>query len=430
LNFARLNHILIPGTKEGRDHFRESLPSRICLQPLASLYFSLTDTGRGLLLLTAIAMLLGLDVIRGENYILWAFTFSLLLGSLLFRFLLKLADTRIEVGGPRRVVVGADAQFQVTIFNEGDRILHSLQILRPFLPWDGHWISGDGSMAELQPGERRTLEIRGRFIERGYHHIDSFSVAGLMPLGLARGPAIASSGTRFIVVPRIARVAEILLTQSARHQVGGVALASRTGESMELAGLRDYESGDRIRDLHARSWARIGEPQVRVYQQEYFLRVGVVLDTDAEYADETLLESLVSLAAGALLHLIRSESLVDLFLPDDGEHPLAINRGLGSFDRALDGLAEVKLAAPFKGGTPSRALHPDFSSLSALLFITPAWDETRNQWMERIRSNGVNCRAIVVSDTPPPTSPGAARIRHLEPEHVEAACLGQTGLVL
>ena len=36
----------------------------------------------------------------------------------------------------------------------------------------------------------------------------------------------------------------------------------------------------------ARSWARTGIPVVREYQEEYFSRVGVVVDTDKEAADE------------------------------------------------------------------------------------------------------------------------------------------------
>ena len=74
---------------------------------------------------------------------------------------------------------------------------------------------------------------------------------------------VASAGVHFLVVPRVATVARLELPSSHRYQPGGVALASEAGESREIAGVRPYRSGDPVRDLHVRIWARVRGPRRR-----------------------------------------------------------------------------------------------------------------------------------------------------------------------
>ena len=77
MNFARLNHILIPGTKTGRDRLREKWILRILLAPIASTYLALSHEGRALLLFSIGAGFAGLDVARSQSHVLWALLFSL-----------------------------------------------------------------------------------------------------------------------------------------------------------------------------------------------------------------------------------------------------------------------------------------------------------------------------------------------------------------
>src|SRR5262249_53572911 len=153
-----------------------------------------------------------------------------------------------------------------------------------FLPWDGKWLDRVAPIASVPPGQTVRVPLRARFVERGEHHLDPFTVGPLVPLGLATGPLVASAGVRFVVVPPAAQISPLVLPLAGKHQPGGVGLASKSGESMDLHGVRPYRPGDPVRDLHARSWARVGAPVVREYQQEYFSRVGVVLDTDRDHA--------------------------------------------------------------------------------------------------------------------------------------------------
>lgn len=430
VNYARLNHILIPSTKEGRDRLRDTRLSRYLFAPLSRTYFALTEMGNGLLLLAVIASLIGLDVVRGQNYLLWSIAFSLIVASLAVRPLFSLRGVGIEVRGPSRVSVGDDARFVVTLSNDATRAHHSLRIRLPFLPWDGSWVDDGATIPHLDPGERSSVQVTGRFRARGHHHIDPFNVAALVPLGLVVGPAVASRGTRFVVVPRIAPVARIDVPERPCYQPGGVALASVTGESMELVGLRPYRHGDRIRDLHAPSWARLGTPMVREYQQEYFSRIGLVLDCDGEATDEESLDAAVSLTAGIARKLASGEALIDLLTIGGAREALTIGRSLGSFERALDRLADVEPGPVTRADAAMEALRPHLDHLSAVILVLPDWNDARRELVERVRKSGMGCKVAIVSPEMQPAIADDPEIEWISPESIQRAIHGGEALVL
>src|SRR5207237_287835 len=94
----------------------------------------------------------------------------------------------------------------------------------------------------------------------------------------AAGPA--RSRRRWRAPPRHP-VRRFTLAGARRFQKGGVSLASRVGESEEFVSLRDYRPGDPLRLIHWKSWARRGRPVVKEFQDEFFVRYGLVLDTFA-----------------------------------------------------------------------------------------------------------------------------------------------------
>ncbi len=406
MNLARLNHVLIPGTKVGRDQLRRRPLGRI-VEPFVKTYYALSPVGRAVFLFALIAAFSGLDVQRSQNSTLWAVLFSLLVATLAMRRLFALTGVEIKVVGPERVMVGRNAHFEVCLQNRSDRSFHDIHIDGPFLPWDGFWTRSRVSLAELGPAEGHRLTLSARFEARGQHELDSFSASALLPLRLAQGPRLASAGTRFIVVPRVTPVLPLELPRSARYQPGGTALASLVGESMELVGVRPYRDGDRIRDLHAKTWARTGEPAVREYHQECFSRVGVVLDTDARAAGEDAFEAEISLAAGIVSQLFWDDALIDLLIPTHALHPLTLGRSLGYLDQALDRLACVASGPPFDAARIEDLLRPHLSRLSSVVFVSAAWDPERSALVRAFEKAGVGCRSIAVQEPkraalPPP----------------------------
>jgi uncharacterized protein (DUF58 family) len=166
---------------------------------------------------------------------------------------------------------------------------------------------------------------------------------------------------------------------------------------MELIGVRPYRPGDAMRDLHAITWARTGEPSVREYRQENFTRVGVVFDTDPAGASEKGFEAGVSLVAGIVARLCSGEELIDLLVTGDRARSFTPGRSLGRLDHALDHLADV-LPGEFDAGVLMEIVKPSLTRLSSVVFVAFAWDEQRRALVTAIEQTGVGCRVVVVSD--------------------------------
>ncbi len=395
MNLRRLNHILIPSVRGERDRLRRHW-ALWPLRPVAWLYGALSGEGRLMLMIWLLAGMAGLQVDASQVYILWSALTGLLLATLLWRRAFVLDAVRLSVEVPPRVALGETVTLNVIAENRGQHPHHALQIERPYLPWDGQYVGQQSAIADLAAGEAARVPIHARFSRRGEHQLDAVAMGALVPLGLTVGPRIESEGSSFIVLPRIAPVTRLLTPRARRYQPGGVALASRTGESLEFVGVRPYQAGDPVRDLHARSWARLGRPVVRHYEQEYFTRIGVVLDTDGRVASEETIEAAISLAAGVVAHLSRGEALIDLLVVGDQIHRLTLGRSLGTLDQALDLLACVETGPPLVPATLAAALAPHLRRLSSVIFVALAWDDDRQAFSAQIREQGVGCRVLLV----------------------------------
>ena len=353
--------------------------------------------------MSAICAVLTLDIARSQGYMLFSLLLSLVVSALLVRRLFPLSGVSLQVDSPHHVMAGERAEFQIVLRNRGDRDQHSIRVDRPFLPWDGKWLGERCEIAMLPKGEQRSVSVSARFLERGPHQLDAFSAAALVPLRLTVGLRIMSDGVHFLVVPRIARVRGLSLPQGV-GQKNGVDQVLRLGESQELAGVRPYCPGDRVRDLHAKTWARSGVPAVLQYQEEYFSRVGVVLDVglrgDNQGLDEEIMEAAISLAAGVVAHLSGSAIQVDFLFSTDCEGPRVFSSSTDTVERALNQLAMVKNRNKFDGRDLVEVLNPHLDRVSGLVLVLPGWDEARGSFVDSLRAQGVFCRVLLVVRDP------------------------------
>lgn len=396
-DLARLNHVLLPGTKSGRDRYRNGRVARR-LRHITWIFVRLTWEGRILLAAVFVAMLFAANIVRTQSHLLVLVTGSLLFASLLFTRAYRLTGVTAESRSPARVTVGDEITISVSLRNEGNTAHRALRVEPPLLPWDGSWTALPTVVATLPAGGRASTQARARFVARGEHHMDPFRVVALLPLGLSQGAPVRTDGLRFVVVPKVARVTSIATPRNRRHQPGGVARASRTGDATDLLGVRPYRPGDPVRDLHARLWARHGLPVVREYQEEYFARVGVAVDSDTKAAFPAHLEAALSLAAGVIASLCRSEALVDVLVMGEFMHRLSLGRSLGSLDQALDVLAAVQPGHAFSADSVLAQLGPHLEQLSSVVLIFLSWNTARAATASAIRARGVGCVVLIVGD--------------------------------
>lgn len=164
----------------------------------------------------------------------------------------------------------------------------------------------------------------------------------------------------------------------------------------DLAGVRPYRVGDRVRDLHAGTWARSGLPHVRTYEPERRLRVAVVFDTYGSARHEEAFEAAVSLAAGLVIRLARDETVVELVMVGETCTSVTVGPGSDSTGRALDALARVERATAPADGLLTGAVRSRLDDLSSLWIVGSLESERRRAGIELAARRGVPGRLLVV----------------------------------
>jgi uncharacterized protein (DUF58 family) len=402
VNWQRLNYVLIPSARSRRpvaQPFGE--PASRAGQRLLSLYRAFTREGRWLFSVALVTAAFAVDVTHTQVYLLLSVLVSVILASLIVSPSLRLPELSLRVHAPSRVFVGAEASFVVECARTAPGPSTSLlRVEGPFLPYFGRWLTRPAPMADVGYGASSSAILKARFSERGDLTLGRFRVSALVPLGLASGPPLQSAPVRLRVVPRPANVLRLGMALATRHQPGGIALASKTGESMDLRGVRPYRKGDRIRDLSARTWARTGKPAVREYQEEYFTRVGVVLDCVAprrrSARSEDAFEAAVSLTAGVVAHLGRGDALVDLLVTGGEIHALTLGRSLGFLEQALDHLAVAEMEPSVDRARLLEQLAPYLTRLSAMVMVVDGWDDAREAFLRAVEKSGVRVHCVAV----------------------------------
>lgn len=395
LSLARLERLSMPVLAAPARSKGGRVPRRVRL--LSWFFTRWSREGRTLLASGAVAALFAADVGRTESHALVLATVALLAASLAFTRLYRLTNVTFGARAPRRVSVGDELTITLTLENAGKRAHRSVRLEPPALPRDGAWVDALARVTDLAPGSRAVSTVRARFSKRGAHALNPFRAAMLLPLGLSQGAPLNTEPLRFVVVPKPARVVSLTLPKSAREQAGGTAFSSRTGDATALLGVRPYRPGDPIRDLHARSWARHGAPIVREYQQETFASVGLLLDTQAAPGSPHL-EAALSLAAGVLAWLSKTEERVSVLAIGEHVERLAATHGRAVLEHGLDLLGAVQPAPGFSADRILAGLGPHLSQLSSLVFVALAWDEHRASVASALRARGVGCLVVVVSD--------------------------------
>lgn len=397
VDLARLNHVLVPASSSERDRLRNTRLARRLARAL-TLFARLSREGRVLLAMTCIAGLFSADLGRTQTHVLVFATASLLIAALLFTPAYRLVGVTAGISLPRRVTVGHEIAITLSLHDESQREHSAVRWEPPLLPWDGSFRGQASPVVHLPAGGDATCVVRACFVARGQHHLDPFRAVELLPLRLSQAAPLRTASARFIVVPRVAQVLSVTTPPNRRRQPGGVARASRTGDSTDLLGVRPYRPGDPVRNLHARSWARHGSPMVREYVEEYFTRIGIVLDTDAAAASAAHLEGALSLCAGVIASLCRGEALVDVLVTGQHVSQLALGRSLGAVDQALDLLAVVQPEPGFAKDRLLAQLSPYLERLSSIVFVAVAWDDARAAFVASLRSRGVGSVVFVVGD--------------------------------
>jgi uncharacterized protein (DUF58 family) len=257
---------------------------------------------------------------------------------------------------------------------------------------------GEAEIPAMLPGQEVDVSMELLPLKRGLLRLDALTLARPDPLGLFRSLESKSVPQTMVVLPRRYFIPSISLPGSMRYQAGGVALASNVGQSDEFVALRDYRRGDPVRHIHWRSWARAGKPVVKEFEDEFFVRHALVLDTFAEDPGSPAFEEAISVAASFACALPTQESLLDLLFVGTQSYCFTAGRGLAHSDQMLEILAGVQPAPDEQFEKLENLVLNHIRSVSGCIAVFLAWDDLRRSFTEKMRAMGVPLLVFVVTE--------------------------------
>lgn len=252
----------------------------------------------------------------------------------------------------------------------------------------------------LPPGETTPMELQFMPLRRGYLRFRRLTLGRPDPFGLVRALCCIPAPETLLVLPRLYRAPEIRLPGQRRFQPGGMTLASTVGDSQEFLSLRDYQPGDPLRAIHWRSFARQGKPIVKEFQDEFFVRQGLVLDTYLDGRMPAVFEEAVSVAASLALRTPERDALLDLMFVGERAYRFTVGRGLGQAENMLEVLACVEAQVSGSFGDLANLVLRHHAETSALLCVLLDWDESRRQLVGEMQHRGIAVLALVVGADP------------------------------
>jgi uncharacterized protein (DUF58 family) len=272
---------------------------------------------------------------------------------------------------------------------------------------------------ELEPIEAGgPIEARLRLTprRRGALRLEGLSVGAPDPLGLFRAMSFIPAQERLLILPTRYALGSIRLEGGRRRQADGLRFAASVGERGDFSGLREYRRGDPLRHIHWPSWARLGRPVVKEFEDEYCVRQALILDTfletpalqGARYDDlYDLFEDAVATAASFVVADREQDALLDLLFVAERAYVATAGRGLGGADQLLETLA---LIGPQINGDFSLlrdSVLERASLVSGCVCVFLGWDAARQELAGALLARGVDVLALcVVGPDAPELDPG------------------------
>ncbi len=251
-------------------------------------------------------------------------------------------------------------------------------------------------LAALAPGAQHSMKLGFTPRRRGRIEFTGLTLGRPDPLGLVNGLARVALEGRLITLPKRYRLPEVALPGRRRFQPGGVSLAASVGDSEEFLALRDYRPGDPLQRVHWKSFARTGKPVVKEYQDEFFERHALVLDTGSAQGEDAAFEEAVALAASFVYTIDTQDCLLDLLFVGGEVRAFTAGRGQMRAEHMLEALAGLGPSAPEDFSALARAVLARRATLSSVIAIFVSWDEERARFVAALRAEGFSVRALLV----------------------------------
>lgn len=398
-----------------------------------------TPAGIAVLIAVCISAVMGVDTEHNVEYQVFAFLGSLLAVSMAYGWVFGGRFTAARML-PRFGTVGGELAYKIALRNLTPRKQAGLEVIEQLeqsIPSFHEWMDvqvrqqkgmrscrfdqqhrmspfsavrvSDVSAPAIAPNGQADVAMTITPLRRGVLRFRGLMVARPDPLGLFRALKKLPLPQGVLILPRRYPLPLMALPGTVRYQDGGVAMASSVGQSDEFVSLRDYRHGDPMRHIHWRSWARAGEPIVKEFEDEFFVRHALILDTFTELEYSEAFEEAVSVAASLACSIQTQESLLDLLFAGTESYCFTTGRGLAHDEQMLEVLAAVKPCRQGKFTLLEGLVLQHSRSLSGCVCVLLRWDKERQELVRKLRLLGLPILVLVIAP------PGAERPADLGP---------------
>ena len=310
-----------------------------------------------------------------------------------------LTGLRIERRFPARAFHGEVAQARLVVRNPGRWPVPWLK-LHESLPLDLHVPNFEQRVVSLASKEQVALDYQLRCWRRGYYMIGPLSLLTGDYFDLTSRRQVTWPAQPFIVYPRVVPLSHLGLPS--QLPFGNLPTQQRIFQDpSRFFGVRDYQPGDSLRQIHWKSSARADQLQVKRFQPAIALNTVLVLNlNDGEYAlrsRTTASEMGIVVAASVAAHLIERRQPVglavlgmDAVTQQVGLQVIPPVRGRDQLMRLLEVLARAELAAtaPFVQSLDQASAKLGWGSTAVI--ITPGAGPHLEEALLQMRRRGVH----------------------------------------
>ena len=217
-------------------------------------------------------------------------------------------------------------------------------------------------------------------------------------LGLFRRLIMLEARQSCLVLPKQYPVKPFDLAGKRKYQAGGVSLANSVGNAREFMSMRDYQRGDPPNSIHWKSFAKHGKLIVKEYQDEYFVRRALLLDTFIGDAAAEQFEAAVSVAASIAVNERQNEALLDLMFVGLQAYCFTTGRGVDHLPHLLEILAAVQASPEGSFAQLQQAVLARAGLCSSLICVLMHWDEARQDFIMQLRTRDLPVAVFLLHD--------------------------------
>ncbi|HET6210340.1 MAG TPA: DUF58 domain-containing protein [Jatrophihabitans sp.] len=261
--------------------------------------------------------------------------------------------------------------------------------------------AGDQVLA-VRGGQPREFTARLLGTRWGRGHLERVQLSATTGHGMLRAQQNYRPGLNFQVVPLRDGFTATDLVPGAIGVVGGHR-SRRPGEGVDLAGLRQFAPGDRLRRINWAVSTRTGRLHVTSTYSDRDAEVVLVIDTSAEVGVSTgvagtsnNIDLSVRAAAAIAEHYLRNGDRVGLLDLARAGRPIRSRTGRGQLNRLVDQLVDVR-AAPASEQALGRALLK-ISPRALVIVLSPLLSDEVSGAVAELARGG---RSAVLVDTLP-----------------------------